>query len=253
MQTKSEDTRLFFDLKNSLKAKVEETEKEIYTLNQKLSEIFLVVEKMNSLATKHKSAYFKLKLTKLKILFRDFQDRKGYDKRDFDRLFNSISKIKQSESIEFLDESLKNRIARAAASITPKESVRSKLENKNLFFSFTFNNVHFITENFPKRIIRNVERKKEKVKIGGKSYEIFPGKDFGLEGEENDRFSIDNTNLLILKNANNYRCFFMDAPGEVIGFNKDTFQNKLKKTEIPLTGVNQYIKWKGTRHYYIPN
>ncbi|MCE9500349.1 MAG: hypothetical protein K8R21_07615 [Leptospira sp.] len=251
MQTKSKDTRLFFELRNILKAKVEETEKEIFSLNKKLGEIFSVIEKMNRLATEHKSAYFRLKLGKLKTLFKEFQEKKGYDKREFDSLFNSINKIKNTESIEFLDETLKNRIARAASTITPRESVKSKMENKNLFFTFRFNNVHFITENSPKRIIRNVERKKRKIKIEGRIYPIYPGKDFGLD--EEDRFPIDSTNLLILKTAGNYRCFFIDQPGEVIGLNPDTFRNKLKKTEIPLKGINQYLKWKGTRYYYIPN
>ncbi len=249
----SQDAILLFDLKEMFIEKISEVEKEIFEQNSKIHQLEEILVKMNSVAKKSGSIYFQKRISKVISLMKTFLSKKGYDKKEFDLIFHSIGKIKKTDSIELLDDSLKNRLDKISEIHFKQEQFDSgkKVVYKCKYLTFRFQSVNFIVENAPKKIIRNVEKSKTKCRIEGKAYPIYPSQGFGLDSDE--RIFDEFCDLLILKTESGYRCFHVDEMGLSVQFSEETFQKMLKSTEKPLNFIKNYIKWKNQRYYYIPN
>ncbi len=253
MEKKSvvKDANLLFDLKESFVQNLSEVEKEIFELNSKIKKLEEILQRMSVVARNNNSQYFQKRILKAQNLIKIFIEKKGYGKKEFDSLFHEIGKVKRSDSIELLNESLKNRLEKISEIKFKSENLDAKKKaiDKSTYLVFRFLSVNFIVENSPKKIIRNVDRLKTKCKIEGKTYPVFPTAGFGLDPSE--RIFDEFCDLLILKTETGYRCFHFDELGLPVHFSKDTFGQMLKKTEKPLNFIQYYIKWKGVRYYYL--
>nr|OCA01040.1 Uncharacterized protein A9P81_0901 [Leptospira interrogans serovar Copenhageni/Icterohaemorrhagiae] len=108
------DSRFFFDLKRKFEVILEEVEKKTFDQKDEIRELESLWEEMFELAGKNDSPYFQIRLKNLKKQLETFVKNKGYEKQEFDRIYHQLGKMKQNDSVEFLDESLRNRLERIA-------------------------------------------------------------------------------------------------------------------------------------------
>ncbi|MBE7411031.1 MAG: hypothetical protein L6Q54_11110 [Leptospiraceae bacterium] len=248
----TENVNLIFDLKDRFVEGVSELEKEIFEQSEKIVQLEEILAKMKKIAKNSESVYFQKRLDNSLKIIKNFRAKREYGKKEFDLIFHSVSKIKKTDSIELLNESLKNRIERISEHFVQNEVIQrgKKVSSGEKYFTFRYRSVNFIIDNSPKKIIKNVERKKTRCKIEGKFYPIFPSLGFGISDE--DRIFDEFCDLIILKTNLGYRCFHSDELGLLVQFSKDTFQRMLRPTERRLKSITHYIKWKNERYYYIP-
>lgn len=197
------------------------------------------------------SSYYTIKVNKLKILIDDLFKDKKYNRLDFDKIFNKIDGLKQSDSIEFLDETLKNRIEKLSGGLLPYLNKDIDYKDNSLYLLFNFDSVNFVIKNYPRKIIRNVDVFQKKVEVRGKIYDIFPGGNFGKD-RENAKRRNPYCNLLIVQlDESDFRCFHFDYIENLVHFTGDNLAKRKNSVSISIPFISSYIRWRGNRYYYI--
>jgi hypothetical protein len=252
MQTEiARETRKFFDLRLKLKSEIESIEKDIYERTKFLDGALETFRDLQTISEKLDSPYFEIRLRKLEILLLRLKDSKKYKKMEFDRIFSVIEKIKQSDSVEFLNEALKNKIEKIAEShIKIKDHIEKSPETKDQTYLFNYAGVNFVTRGFPRKIVYDVDADKNFVRISEKRYPIFPKTSLNpLQTEE--EMILKSTNLLILKLKKTYCCFRFDYFDIISEMNYEDLKRKLRKLDEPISGIEKYMNWKDKRYYYL--
>ena len=117
------ETREFFDLKNKLVEEIENYEKKVFSEKENLEQIQKTFDRLWEMLDKNDSEYFRLRLDTLDKLLKRNIEKRAYKKIEFDRMFKVLDKIKQNDSVEFLNEAIKNRIEKISGK--PKCATKS--------------------------------------------------------------------------------------------------------------------------------
>ncbi|XDD51295.1 hypothetical protein AB3N59_05900 [Leptospira sp. WS92.C1] len=260
------DSRFFFDLKHKFESILEEVEKKTFDQKDEIRELEALWEEMFNLAGKNDSPYFQIRLKSLKKQLDTFVKNKGYEKDEFDRIFHQLGKMKRTDSVEFLDETLKNRLEKIAENhhssgdmISSGVVLPSATGKKgNQYITFRCGTIHFITDHSSYTILKDLDRRKNTVEHKGNVYRIFPSSFvYGLSEEEYRRESFLTMNLLVLKRESDFEFYRLDALGEILQINEGTFRKGLKPLESyegfgVESRIQSFFRKAGVRYYYIP-
>lgn len=241
------DVRDFFDRKNQLVAEIESYERKVYSEREDLERIDKLFKQLLVLVEKTKSEYFRLKLSTLEKLLNRIQEKRNYRKIEFDRIFKTLEKMKEDESIEFLNEGIKNRIEKISERIV-RSSQKLEIETKNKFFLLTYKSLSFLIRDCEKKILQDVDATKSYIRIKNKRYSLFPAYT-GLKTDEDA--PLDYCNVLIVKTKGDYKCFRFDKMETVTDLTYDYLQAKLVELTEPVQDIKHYIRLRGKRVYYL--
>ena len=240
-----EESGLFFDLKEKFQNRLQKVEKSTYSLSREIEELLQLLNRMNELAVSNKSYYFIKRVKKLLLLMNEFISKKGYDQLEFNRFFNLLQKIKKDDRIEFLQDSVKNRIQSIARGIC----LEDKISLENPWLTFGFRSVNFIIRNHPNLVIKKPTRL-DYVLVDGNKVEIFPGISFGdTDPKDREEFA---GNLIVLKGPGGVRCFRYDTLSS-INIPDKIVAEKLQNLPEKIGKISQFIRLKGIRYYLIPD
>lgn len=246
--TIAKETREFFDLKNQLVEEIEKYEKKVYSEKEDLEQIQNTFNRLREMLAKNDSEYFKLRLDTVEQLLKRNVQKRAYRKIEFDRIFKTLDKIKQNDSVEFLSEALKNRIEKISEKI-----VRSKRKTKpastDTFYLLTYKSLNFLVRNFPTQILYDVDATKDFVKIKRQRYPLFPAYT-GIKDNEKD-FTLEYCNVLILKVRTEYKCIRFDNIETISDLTPVSLKAKLIPLSEPMQDIKHYIRFKGKRVYYL--
>ncbi|PJZ29227.1 hypothetical protein [Leptospira kmetyi] len=260
------DSRFFFDLKHKFEAILEEVEKKTFDQKDEIRELESLWEEMFGLAGKNDSPYFQIRLKSLKKQLDTFVKNKGYEKNEFDRIFHQLGKMKRTDSVEFLDESLRNRLGKIAENhYSPGDMISSGVvlpsatsKKGNQYITFRCGTIYFITDRSSYTILKDLDRRKNTVEYKGTVYRIFPSTFvYGLYEEEYRNESFLTMSLLVLKRETGLEFYRFDTLGEILQINEGTFRKGLKPldaTEVRSEDnrIRSYFRKAGVRYYYIP-
>ena len=242
------ETREFFDLKNKLVEEIENYEKKIYSEKENLNQIQKTFALLREFALKHNSEYFLLRLDTFDKLLKRNAEKRAYRKIEFDRMFKVLNKIKQEDSIEFLNEAIRNRIEKISEKL-----IYSKQNNKpteqNGFYLFTYKSLSFLVHNYPSKVLKDVDATKNFIKIKEKRYPIYPSY-ISLQSSKVE-FQLEYCNLLILKITTGYKCYKFDELELVTDLSKISLQTKLIPLSDSIQDVKHYVRLRGKRVYYL--
>lgn len=120
---------------------------------------------MFELAGKNDSPYFQIRLKNLKKQLETFVKNKGYEKQEFDRIYHQLGKMKQNDSVEFLDESLRNRLERIAQKhYSPGDMISSEVvatsKKGKYYITFRCGTIYFITDWSSYTVLKDLDRRK---------------------------------------------------------------------------------------------
>ncbi|ALE40032.1 hypothetical protein KQY10_03900 [Leptospira interrogans] len=254
------DSRFFFDLKRKFEVILEEVEKKTFDQKDEIRELESLWEEMFELAGKNDSPYFQIRLKNLKKQLETFVKNKGYEKQEFDRIYHQLGKMKQNDSVEFLDESLRNRLERIAqkhyspGDMTSSEVVATSKKGK-YYITFRCGTIYFITDWSSYTVLKDLDRRKNTVEYKGSVYRIFPSAFvYGLSEEEYRNENFLTMNLLVLKRESGLEFYRFDTLGEILQINEGTFLKGLKPIESSEIDkrIRNYFRKAGIRYYYIP-
>ncbi|TGK29070.1 hypothetical protein EHQ12_01180 [Leptospira gomenensis] len=261
------DSRFFFDLKHKFESILEDLEKRTFDQKGEIRELETLWDDMFQLAGKNDSPYFQIRLKSLKKQLDTFVKNKGYEKTEFDRIFHQLGKMKRTDSVEFLDESLKNRLEKIASShYSPGDTISSGAvppsatsKKGKQYITFRCGTIHFVTDHSPFTILKDLDRRKNTVEYKGEIYRIFPSVFvYGLSEEEYRNESFLTMNLLALKRETGVEFYRFDTLGEIIQINEGTFRKGLKSLDEADSfssepRIRTYFRKAGLRYYYIPS
>lgn len=238
------DSRLFFDLKKELKSELENYEAKVYNEKDDFVKIRDYLDKLNTIIETHDSEYFRLRVKTLNALLNRLIEKRKYRKIDFDRIHKILDKIRESDSVEFLNEALKNRIERISEKLVAS---KKKEEEKydDAFYLFTHKSLHFVVREHPKKILYDVDATKNFIKYKGKRYPIFP------VFHPMESFPVEFCNLLILKAKSGIKCYRFDSLEKLEELTAASLYKMLKNLDEPMGEIKSYIRWKGKRVYFI--
>ena len=242
------ETREFFDLKNRLVEEIENYEKKVYSEKEDLEKIQSTFDRLWTMLDKNDSEYFRLRLDTLDKLLKRITEKRAYRKVEFDRIFKILEKIKQADSVEFLNEAIKNRIEKISEKIV-RSKQKIKPPQKDFFYLLTYKSLNFLVKNYPKRILYDVDATKDFVKIKKQRYPLFPAYT-GLKKNEND-FILEYCNVLILKVRTEYKCIRFDTIETINDLSYAYLNTKMVPLSEPMQEVKHYIRLKGKRVYYL--
>ncbi|PJZ52814.1 hypothetical protein [Leptospira adleri] len=261
------DSRFFFDLKHKFESILEEVEKKTFDQKDEIRELETLWDEMFSLAGKNDSPYFQIRLKSLKKQLDTFVKNKGYEKNEFDRIFHQLGKMKRTDSVEFLDETLKNRLEKIAGNhYSPGDMISSGVvipsstnQKGKQYITFRCGTIYFITDHSSYTILKDLDRRKNTVEYKGVVHRIFPSPSvYGLSEEEYRTESFLTMSLLALKREGGFEFYRFDALGEIVQLNEGTFRKGLKPLENSgIFGnenrIRSYFRKAGIRYYYIPS
>lgn len=242
------ETREFFDLKNKLVEEIENYEKRIYSEKENLDQIQKTFSQLWEFALKHNSEYFLLRLDTLDKLLKRNAEKRAYRKIEFDRIFKVLSKIKQEDSIEFLNEALRNRIEKISEKIIYAKQKIKPVEQDG-FYLFTYKSLSFLAHNYPSKILKDVDATKNFIRVKEKRYPIYPSY-INLQNS-NAEFQLEYCNLLILKTGAGYKCYRFNELELVTDLTKTSLQTKLIPLSDSIQNVKHYVRLRGKRVYYL--
>ncbi len=254
------DSRFLFDLKRKFRYILEEVEKNTFDQNSEVRELETLWDEMFDVASRNDTPYFRARLSGLKHQLDGFVRNKAYEKSEFDRIYRQLDKIRKDDTVEFLDESMRNKLTRISENTHKiiSTSVSAGIEpgalaGIPLLLTFRCGTVHFIVKSGPKKIFRNINRNKDKVWYEGVKYPIFPNRTiyFSWEGDERS-WETEPGNLLMIRYPEGNRFFRCDALGDTFRIPEETFKNRLKPADRPGGEIRYYFRKAGVRYYYIP-
>ncbi|EKP04568.1 hypothetical protein LEP1GSC132_4237 [Leptospira kirschneri str. 200803703] len=251
------DSRFFFDLKRKFEVILEEVEKKTFDQKDEIRELESLWEEMFELAGKNDSPYFQIRLKNLKKQLETFVKSKGYEKQEFDRIYHQLGKMKRNDSVEFLDESLRNRLDRIAQKhYSPGDmiSVATSKKGKH-YITFRCGTIYFVTDWSSYTVLKDLDRRKNTVEYKGSVYRIFPSSFvYGPSEEEYRNENFLTMNLLVLKRESGLEFYRFDTLGEILQINEGTFLKGLKPMESSEMDkrIRSYFRKAGIRYYYIP-
>ncbi len=243
-----EEVREFFDTKSQLVTEIERYEKKVYSEKKDLANIKKILEKLWSLVDKSRSEYFRIRLVTLDMLLKRNEEKRGYRKIEFDRIFKVLSKIKEDDGVEFLNEGIKNRIEKISEKLF-RSTHQLEPENEDFFYLLTYKSLSFIVRSYQKKILQDVDATKSYVRIKNKRYPLFPAYT-GLKTSDQD-FDLEYCNVLILKVRTEYKCFRFDHIETITDLSYDYLHAKMIPLEEPIQEIKHYIRMKGKRVYYL--
>ncbi|EMJ93857.1 hypothetical protein [Leptospira alstonii] len=260
------DSRFFFDLKHKFESILEEVEKRTFDQKDEIRELETLWEEMFNLAGKNDSPYFQIRLKSLKKQLDTFVKNKGYEKNEFDKIFHQLGKMKRTDSVEFLDESLRNRLEKIAQNnYTPGDMISSGIvlpaatdKKGKQYITFRCGTIYFITDRSSYTILKDLDRRKNTVEYKGDVHRIFPSSFiYGLSEEEYRNENFLTMNLLVLKRQSGLEFYRFDTLGEILQINEGTFRKGLKPLENSEVRnednrIRNYFRKAGVRYYYIP-
>ncbi|EMJ81091.1 hypothetical protein LEP1GSC016_3504 [Leptospira borgpetersenii serovar Hardjo-bovis str. Sponselee] len=260
------DSRFFFDLKRKFEVILEEVEKKTFDQKDEIRELETLWEEMFNLAGKNDSPYFQIRLKTLKKQLDTFVKNKGYEKNEFDKIFHQLDKMKRTDSVEFLDESLRNRLGKIAENhYSSGDMISSGIvlpsataQKGNQYITFRCGTIYFITDRSSYTVLKDLDRRKNIVEYRGEIYRIFPSSFvYGLAEEEYRNENFLTMNLLVLKREAGLEFYRYDTLGEIFQINEGTFRKGLKPLgsgEVREEGnrIRNYFRKAGIRYYYIP-
>ncbi|MCB1177482.1 MAG: hypothetical protein KDK36_07890, partial [Leptospiraceae bacterium] len=145
------DSTTFIDLRNEVIAELCEIEESIYNANGEIDSLERKINRLYSIALELENEYFILRLQTIQNQFRKFRSKKGYRQLEFDRLFKLLEKLKDTDTVDFLNSAIKNRIDRIAKGVANKKVFR-KVEpselRENKFIVYTFQKLFFVVKSF---------------------------------------------------------------------------------------------------------
>lgn len=244
----SKETREFFDLKNKLVEEIEKYEKKVYSEKEDLKQIQSTLNRLWEMLDKNDSEYFKLRLDTLDKLLKRNTEKRAYKKIEFDRMFKVLDKIKQNDSVEFLNEAIKNRIEKISEKIV-RSKQKLKTAQKDGFYLLTYKSLSFLVRSYPAKILYDVDATKDFVKIKTERYPIFPAYT-GIPKTERD-FQLEYCNILILKVRTEHKCLRFDEIETVTDLTYTSLNTKLIPLTEPMQDVKHYIRIRGKRVYYL--
>lgn len=241
-----QDTREFFDLKNRLQLELEEFEKKVFSEKENLNQIYETFYELKSFVRQTESNYFQIKVNSLESLLNRLTIKRKYQKIEFDRVFKTLEKIKETESSEFLNQAINHRIQKITEKFLPYTPPPAEIEKKgDKFYRFSYKGLDYLVKAYPKKFLLGVDASKKYLRIGNEKFPIFPI--FNLTDEEN----FQSCNVLLLNIRTSYKCYRYDVLEEVYDIPYLNFEKRLNKLDISKTEINSYIRYKGKRHYYI--
>ncbi|HRG46143.1 MAG TPA: hypothetical protein PLX69_17025 [Leptospiraceae bacterium] len=243
-----EEVREFFDTKNNLIREIERYEKKVYSEKQDLARIQKILDQLWTLVDKSNSEYFRVRLVTLDKLLKRNAEKRTYRKIEFDRIFKILSKIKEDDGVEFLNEGLRNRIEKISERLF-RTTHHLEPETEDKFYLLTYKSLSFIVRSYEKKILQDVDARKSYVRIKNKRYPLFPAYT-GLKTDDED-FQLDYCNVLILKVRTDYKCFRFDHIETVSDISYDYLNAKMIPLEEPIQEIKHYIRLRGKRVYYL--
>ncbi|HMV45311.1 MAG TPA: hypothetical protein PK079_04520 [Leptospiraceae bacterium] len=242
------DVKDFFDRKNQLVTEIENYERKIYSEKDDLDKIDKLFKQLQVLVEKTNSEYFRLRLVTLDKLLKRVHEKRTYRKIEFDRIFKTLEKIKEDDSIEFLNEGIRNRIEKISERIV-RSSQKLDIEFGERFFLLTYKSLSFLVKEYEKKVLQDVDATKTFIRIKNKRYPLFPAYT-GLKTDGKET-KLDYCNILILKTKNDYKCFRFDQMEIITDLTYDFLQAKLIELPEPVQEIKQYIRLRGKRVYYL--
>ncbi|WP_061215733.1 hypothetical protein [Leptospira santarosai] len=260
------DSGFFFDLKRKFEVILEEVEKKTFDQKDEIRELETLWEEMFHVAGKNDSPYFQIRLKTLKKQLDTFVKNKGYEKNEFDKIFHQLGKMKRTDSVEFLDESLRNRLEKIAENhYSPGDMISSGVvlpsatnQKGKQYITFRCGTIYFITDRSSYTILKDLDRRKNTVEYKEKVYRIFPNSFvYGLSEEEYRNENFLTMNLLALKREFGFEFYRFDTLCEILQINEGTFLKGLKPMkdfEVPgrERRIRSYFRKAGIHYYYIP-
>ena len=240
-----QDTREFFDLKNRLQLELEEFEKKVFSEKENLNKIYDTFYELKSFVRKKESNYFQLKVSSLESLLNRLTIKRKYQKIEFDRVFKTLEKIKETESSEFLNQAINHRIQKITEKFLPYTPPVELEKKGDKFYRFSYKGLDYLVKGFPKKFLLGADASKRFLRIGEVKVPIFP------ISNSADQENFQSCNILLLKVRTQYSCYRYDTLEEVYDIPYLNFEKKLIKLDIAKTEINSYIRYKGKRHYYI--
>lgn len=254
------DSRFLFDLKRKFRYILEEVEKNTFDQNSEVRELETLWEEMFDVASRNDTPYFRARLSGLKRQLDTFVKNKAYEKKEFDRIYHQLEKIRKDDTSEFLDESMREKLSRISETSSNHPSLSlsrgiepGALSGIPLLLTFRCGTVHFIVKSGPKKIFRNLNRNKDKILYEGRKYPIFPSLSiyFSWEGEGRS-WETEPGNILMIRYPEGPRFFRCDSLGDTFRIPEDTFKRRLQPTDKKEGEIRFYFRKAGIRYYYIP-
>jgi hypothetical protein len=241
-----EDSRYFFDLKLEIQRDVHVLEKAVYDFSGRLDEVRQKVERLNQLAEKHGSEYFTLKIKSLQSQIQKIKKKKGYNKIEFDRLLSMLSKIQESERVEFLSEAIRAKIEKIAeTSLNQKKKNIHVPDRKNKYFLFNFQRILYLVKSLPKRIMYNVSFSQKGIVFRNQRFPIFPSNPMSMDSETMD------SKLVIIRNGTKFLGLRYDFFETELEMDENEIEERTHTLEQSNAFIRKYIKWKGQKCYIL--
>jgi hypothetical protein len=241
-----EDFQFFFDLKLSLIRDIEKLEKEIYCSSIQLDEIQLKAQKLSFISQKHNHQYFKIKLHSLLLQLEKLKSKKGYKKLEFDRLYSLLSKLKESEKVEFLNEVIQKKIEKIAKTqLESKKQVLNIPDRENKYYLLSFQRVLYIIKSLPKRILSDVKYSQKNIVYKNKKFPVFPTQPLVLDDGKSS------SKLMIVRDKKEFLGIRYDFLDTIVEFSREELEERSFPIEKPISSISKFIKWKGQRCYLI--
>lgn len=244
--SKVDQTRQFYDLKNAIVAELEKIENSVYENNSLLDGLDRKLEKIYSIALDLENEYFILRLQTIRNQYQKFKTKKGYRRIEFDRLFKLCQKLQESNTVEFFNEAIQARIQKISANYYAKklnQKIQPTILRENKYIVYTFQKMYFVVKSLPKRILYNVPYSLKRVRFMEEAFDIFPFIPFANP-------ETGKSKLLILRHGIDFKPLRMDAVESEIELFPEEIQNKTR----PLEGngqIKKFLRWKGNNCYLI--
>ena len=238
-----ERSRKFFLLKDRFKTGLSGLEKSVFSSGTDIDELENLIRQMKKLA--ENSPYFERKIEKLTGEFARLIAAKKYNQADFNRLFRLADHLEEDEKARFLNDSLRAKIEKISRSMARRYEL---VREGNIYSTFTFRDVHFITDAKLVKMVNNPSRDLRELTINGQKTAIFPSVNFGLVDNDEEHFP---GNILVAKKGSDYKCYRFDELGPQFVYKEHNFKKKLKPLADKPSGIEGFLKRKETRFYYL--
>ena len=246
----------FFEVKNLLQEKLKLTNEKNSSQDQLYIEINNISLKLQQIIENSDSLYFKIKIKNLKHKLESLIEKRVQIEKDFEQIFIQLNKINETDSVEFLNQSLKSRLDKILFDfISDEKYLKDKKLNlqskKNLtFFTFSYQMVHFFClDSIKREIKKNVEIFENCIEYNDKAYSIFPDDKFGLKKDSIIHSKKNDILMLHFKKKPIFLRF--DELGEIFTLSEEQFQKMIKKMSFPLNTIKHYIQRKRLKYYFI--
>ncbi len=246
MQTKNfkiiQESREFFDLKNRLQIEIEEFEKQIHSEKENIEKIYSSLAQLKNFIQQSQSPYFKIKLDTLETFLNHALLKRKYTKIEFDRIFKTLEKIKETETSEFLNQAIQNKIQKISENFS---DVKVQTKDVDIFYKFSYNTVDYFVRGYSKRILYGIDASKKILRIKKEAFPIFPRY---IKKSKNE---IEYCNLLILKVRTSYQCLRFDKLEIIEDLTFHSLEKKLIPLDLKMEEIKSYIRYKGKRLYFL--